>query len=381
VRWLGAGALGAAALVLVLTHIEITGGWKGIYLLRGVDQPFVLRDDIFLGEATRALASVSFSAVRSVADIKEADRPAGAWLESEWDEAAGRGIVRNHLADGSEMQTALSRWDNGGEDGGVRHGVFVGGSLPDIALDLTSLSQSGMAYRERSGIWRHVWCNANEAIWDVAQNREIDTYQYRYLGSAVLVRDSQRLVIESSHEVIVSGVPLRMRRVAQFAAGKPYLLLGVSIENLGTVPVRYMFLYGDEPWVGKYGSAAGNLGWTGDGIFAEEAPIDPVRHRWAGIVDTETGTANFLAWLGADFPSVVYVSNDVGTLVPGKPLASEHIFIGTEWNREIGPGEVQHVLLAIGMAERDAGGHLRPTPDIFARHLPEASGAKLPGAP
>jgi hypothetical protein len=250
--------------------------------------------------------------------------------------------------------------------------VFVGGSLPDIAVDPTSLNQSGMAYRERSGIWRHIWCNANEAVWDVANAREIDTHQYRYLGSHVLARDTQRLVIESSHEVTVSGVPLRMRRVAQFTAGRPYLLLGVSIENVGTVPVRYKFLYGDEPWVGKYGSAAGNLGWTADGIFADESQIDPIGHRWAGIVDTETGTANFLAWLGSEFPTLVYVSNDVGELVPGRPLASEHIFIGTEWHRELGPGEAQHLLLAIGMAERDAAGHLSPPADVFARHQPEA---------
>jgi hypothetical protein len=262
----------------------------------------------------------------------------------------------------------------------VRHGVFVGGSLPDIAIDPRSLNQSGMAYRDRSGSWRHVWCNANESMWDVAKNREIDTDQYRYLGSEVLVRDAQRLVIGSSHEVVVSGVPLRMHRVAHFAAGKPYLLLSVAIENVGTVPVRYMFLYGDEPWVGNYGSAVGNLGWTADGIFADESSIDPIRHRWAGIVDTETGVANFLAWLGSEFPTMVYVSNDVGELVPGRPLASEHIFIGTEWHHELAPGEVEHLLLAIGMAERDPAGHLRPPADVFASPGQMAAGP-APGAP
>jgi hypothetical protein len=360
---------------MFLTHFEISGGWKGIYLIRGIGPaPFVLKDDAFLGEGQRVVASASFALVRSISDAGDVDRPPGSWLESEWDEVDGRGIVENHFADGTQIQTALSRWDNGGGDGGVRHGVFVGGSLPDIAVAPASLNQSGMAYRDPSGIWRHVWCNANEAIWDVANNLEIDTDKYRYLGSDILARDTQRLVIESNHEVTVAGVPLRMRRVAQFTAGQPYMLLSVSLENVGKVPVRYMFLYGDEPWVGNYGSAAGNLGWTADGVFADESKIDPVRHRWAGIVDTETGTANFLAWLGTEFPTMVYVSNDVGTLAPGKPLSSNSIFLGTEWHRELGPGEIQHMLFAIGKAERDAAGHLRPPADVFARPSLAASG-------
>ena len=367
-RWFGILALGATAFALALTEIDVSGGWKGLYLLHGTGgAPLELADDVYLGEGPRVIGSVPFDGLRRLVHLQDENLHHGPWLELDWDDALARGLVRNHLGDGTELVTMLSRWDNGGGDGGARHGVFIGGSVPDVAVYTARQNESGMAFRERSGTWRHVWCNANEAIWDVAAAREIDTWQYRYLGSQVLVRDAERVVIESTHEADVGGVPLRMSRVAQFAAGKPYLLLGISLENIGTAPVRYMFLYGDEPWVGNFGNADGNLGWTSDGVFADEAAIDPVSHRWAGIVDTGSGTANFLAWIGREFPTKVYVSNDIGELVPGRPLASDHIFIGTEWHQELMPGEVRHVLFAIGMAERDAVGNLRPPRSLFAR--------------
>jgi hypothetical protein len=364
-RWIGIGALAAAATLLALTHLEISGTVYGLYLLRGAGaEPLELKDDLLLGEGNRLLGGVSFSRVREVASAGDHPRQGGAWLESEWDAALGRGIVRNHLADGTELVTLLSRYDNGNKDGGARHGVFMGGSLPDVAMDVSLQNESGMASRERSGRWRHIWCNANEAVWDVEQNREIDTWQYRFLGSRAVVQDARRVVIQSSHELEIAGVPLRMERTIQFEAGRPFVLLGVSLENVGARPVRYLFLYGDEPWVGNFGNAYYNLGWTRDGVFADETRIDPVSHRFAGIVDTETATANFMAWLGTDLPDVVYVSNDVGESHPGAPLASTHVFIGTEWHRDLKPGESRHVLLAIGMAERDAGGHLSPPPGV-----------------
>jgi hypothetical protein len=370
-RWLAVGALGVLAFALALTRVEVSGAWYGLYLLHGAGAaPLELADDLLLGEGNRVIAGVSFSRVREVTQSGDRLRGGDAWLESEWDAALGRGIVRNHLADGTELVTLLSRYHNGGDDGEDRHGVFLGGSIPDVALDVSLQNQSGMAYRDRQGRWFHIWCNANEAIWDVARGREIDTWEYRYVDSHVVVHDARRVVIESEHEVFVSGVPLRMNRVAQFTAGAPYVLLGVTLENVGASPVRFMFLYGDEPWVGDFGVSAGNLGWTSDGVFADEARIDHVSHRWAGIVDTKSGKANFLAWLGKELPTLVYVSNAVGKIVPGVPLASDEIFIGTEWHWELAPGDSRHLLLAIGMAGRDPAGRLVPAAGLVDRREP-----------
>jgi hypothetical protein len=59
-----------------------------------------------------------------------------------------------------------------------------------------------------------------------------------------------------------------MNRVARFVAGRPYFLLGVTPENVGSVPARYTFLYGDEPWVGNFGEAFNSGLHVPDGVFA-----------------------------------------------------------------------------------------------------------------
>jgi hypothetical protein len=369
-RWAGFAALGAAAFLLTLTRIDITGEGYGLYLVREAGAVQLrLNDDLLLGQGERAVGGISFSRAREIAHADDRMSRRGPYLESEWNEALGRGVVRNHLVDGTVLVTLLSRYENGGGDGGVRHGVFVGGSLPDVAMDVAAQNQSGMAFRDQAGKWRHLWCNANEAVWDVDRGREIDTWEYAFLESHVAVRDTQRVVIKSSHEIAVAGVPVRMDRVAFFTAGEPYFDLAVTLENVGSRPVRYLFLYGDEPWVGSFGTSTGNLGWTEEGVFADESSIDARRLRGAGIVDSGSGTANFLAWFPENVPDVVYVSNEMGRLNPGVPLASNEIFIGLEWrDRVLAPGELHRFRVAIGMADRDlATGRLRIPPGVFDR--------------
>lgn len=365
-------ALGVLAFAVALTRSHVEGSWYGLYLLDRQGHTGVsLHDDLLFGERPRLLFGVSFAPLRAIAHAGDRLAGGGAYLEAEWNEGLGRGLVRNYLGDGSELDTFLSRWDNGGADGGGRHGVFVGGSIPDVAETMAQSNRSGMAFRTRRGQWRHVWCNANEAMWDVDGGREIDTWQYEFRGSRVLEHDATRFVVTSSHEVVVAGVPLRMRRTAEFVAGRPFLVLDVVLQNVGDRPVRYSFLYGDEPWVGNFGSSYGNLGWTEEGIFADEARIDARRLRAAGLVDTNTGTANFLAWARGLAPDVVYVSNELGVLRPGTPLASNEIFIGTEWrDRTLGPGEVQRIQLAIGMASRGRAGRLRVPEGVFEADRP-----------
>lgn len=370
VRWSGLAGLALLAFALTRLHFDISGAWYGLYLIRQAELSSELEvtDDLLLGEGERVIAAISFSRIRSIANADKRQRHVGTYLEAEWDKGLGRGLVRNHLPDGTELVTLLSRFDNGPGDGGTRRGVFVGGSLPDVANEIGRQNQSGMAFRDRAGLWRHVWCNANEAMLDLVENRVLVTSGYTFLGSRVLVNDPNRFVVESSHRVTIGGVPLRMQRVAYFTAGKPYFELGITLENVGAGPARYSLMYGDEPWVGQFGSSAGSLGWTDGLVFSDESAIDPHRHRAAGIVDTRTGTANFLAWLDENRPDFVYVSNEMGVLNPSVPLASNQIFIGTQWQeRVIAPGEVHRIRLAIGMAGRDAvSGQLQVPDGVFA---------------
>jgi len=213
-----------------------------------------------------------------------------------------------------------------------------------------------MAYRSARG-WNHVWCNVNEALVDERTRRSVWPSTWRFLGSRVLVRDRVRVVLESNHEVDVSGGRLRMDRYATFAAGETFFQLAVVVTALGPGQVDYAWLYGDEPWVGYFGSAERNVGWVEEGMLQWEGSIDPLSHRWAGILDLKTGLANYLEWQGDEPPEDFFFSNGPGRHADSAqrvPLSSNEVFIGLQWRHQrLGVGASRSYRLAIGLAEID----------------------------
>ncbi len=354
-----APALGIAAVVLAgvfaaTTEVGVDGQWQGVFLLHGKEGlPLELKDDLFLGDGSRLIVGVSFSRIRKVLRGAGPSHPGEPWLDLDWDEATGSGMVWNHLADGTDLVTSFSRYED--SDGKTPRGLFVGGALAEIAEGEGSQNESGMSFRDARG-WHHVWCDVNEALLDL----ERITYpgSWRFLGSRVLIHDRDRIVLESSHEIPLKGGDLRMDRFAYFRAGKPWFKLGIRIVNAGDAPVRFSYAYGDEPWVGEFGDASGNIGWIRGAVLRTEATIDPRENRWAGILDERSHVANFIAWIGDELPDRVYFSNEAGSaeLKPGRPLASNEVFIGLEWlRRELQPGAGTSILLAVGLANVGSG--------------------------
>lgn len=362
----GALALVAlAGLFAAMTRVEVTGRWRGLYVLQGRDSPRLeVKDDLLLGDGSRLIASVSLTRVRTLLGFEPAaPRPGEPSLALDWDEREGRGLIRNRFADGTELVTLFGRYED--DDGKTPHGLFVGGAVPDIAADAAHQDQSGMAYHDARG-WTHIWCNVNEALVDKGANAFVWPSTWRFLGSRVLVNDGRRVVLETNHEADLKGGTLRMDRFAYFAAGQPWFELGIQLTALGPGPVEYAYLYGDEPWVGRFGSADGNVGWVEERIVLNEELIDPVAHRWGGILDEKSGFANYIEWLGEVAPSQVYFSNAAGKFSPGPgpvPLSSNEVFIGLQWTgQRLRPGEERSIRLAIGLAEHDpaTGRPMRP---------------------
>ena len=371
---LGAGlaALAGAGLLLATTRIEIEGRWRGLFLLRAHDGRMLeLQDDLYLGDGSRLVLGVSFSRLRRWLGLAPTAAPEGAAaLELDWDERAGRGMVRNRLGDGRELVTLLGRFED--DVGGHPRGLFVGGAVPDVAGDPAHQDQSGMALHA-GGRWVHVWCNVNEALVDMdGPHQTIPPSAFRFLGSRVLVQDARRVVLESSHEISLRRGRLRMDRFAYFAAGEPFFKLGIRITALGPGPVTYAYLYGDEPWVGNFGDASGNLGWIEGTIVAIEGNVDPRESRWAGIVDLKSSYANYLEWQGDDLPDDVYFSNHIGkhaTAAAVVPLTSNEVFLGLQWvGRRLAPGDGRSMLLVIGLADRDPATGKPRRPAAAANH-------------
>jgi hypothetical protein len=364
VRLLAAAtAIALAGVFAAATDVEISGRWHGLFLLKGrSDAPLVLTDDLLLGDGSRRIAGVSFSNVRGLLE----STPEGGILprlELEWSEADGSGRVMNRFADGTELVTYFARYED--DDGLHPHGLFVGGALPEASASAAEVNESGMSFRDARG-WHHVWCNVNELFRDDGGDVNWPPGRWKFLGSRVLIADHERVVLESSHAIPVDGGLLRITRYAYFRAGAPFFKLGVRVENSSDRTARFSYAYGDEPWVGHYGSSDGNIGFLPNRLVRVESPF-PTELQAAGILDEKSGIAAFLAWPGSALPDLGYFGNEAGyrNVRLGRVLDSNSVFIGLEWiGKTLAPGEGYTVQLSIGMARAYAPNTVPALPEL-----------------
>ena len=373
----------AALLVLVAimtVTFNITGSYEGIFLLRGErGKLFEVKDDLYLGEAFRHIAGIDFDHIRRswYKLFNRFEGVKGPYLYYKWDAKNGEGFVRSYLPGGKRILVNFSRFVD--EFGQEASGLFVGGGLPpDVADDdKVKMNATGMAYYD-GGRWFHIWCNANEAIF----NRNLEPRHpssWKYLGSRVLHHSRDDLILESRHEVSIDNVPLRIDRRVHIRAGASYFILAVTIRNAGSSSVSYYYTYGDDPWLGNYGTSGGNVGWSGDGFYYFVGRLNTDKFNYAGYFDYgnaaagerhgRTGLANFIEWF-SDTKPFVYFSNgpyDIPPLSGEKiPLSSNARFIAIDWERTLQPDESVTYKLAIGMAENDpkTGFPVKPTVDL-----------------
>ena len=357
--------LALAVAFLATTRVQISGSFYGLYLLkRASGRPFEIKDDLKLGDGPRVLAGVSFTWLHE--RLHAANRLPR--LDLDWDAGQGSGIVKSFLADGREVRTFFGRYLD--DEKRTPRGLFVGGALPEVAA-ANAQNQSGVALHDARG-WHHIWCSVNEGLLDAATNRISFPGAWTFLGSRVLIDTPDRVVIESEHEIVLADGSLRVERFAAFRSGRTFFRLGINLINLGDEPVKISYAYGDEPWVGEFGSADGNVGWVERGLVPFVSGIDPRIERYAGILDQKSGLADFIGWQGASPPDIVYFGNHSGTPLPaevGAPLTSNEVFIGLEWrDRTIEPGDTLTLRLSIGLAaSHPDGSPTAPADAIRAR--------------
>ncbi|MEW6489704.1 MAG: hypothetical protein AB1578_17565 [Thermodesulfobacteriota bacterium] len=357
---LGAAFLGIGVAAVLLIDLRLEGTWRGLYLLRdgwGVE----ISDDLFLGDEGRFLFGLD---VRrgAVAPPVGYDGPRPA-LVQEWVAWDGTGWVRNLLPGGREIVTTFSRYVD--REGRHPTGLFIGGRPPPLPGNEGTrlLNQSGMAYYDGNR-WYHVWCNANEALATADGSVTVQTVDWVYRESEVVSAGPGAVALRSLHVVDLAGAELEVERHALFRAGEPYVLLAISISNRGSEAVGVRYGYGDEPWLGEYGSSEGNVGWVEGRLVEYEEGIDPARHAFAGYFDygneaigsphTFTNLANFVEWHPETRPSAVYFSNSVGQAPqegPSVALAGNERAITLEWGPgDVVQGEPARIILAVGLA-------------------------------
>lgn len=359
----------AVILFTIFTHFDITGRNEGLFLLHGRNTLFEVKDDLFLGDGDRLIYGIDYDSPKFLFarffKRSKPPEPGTPHIDVHWNCKDGSGYVMNYFGDGRKIFTSFSRFED--SDGLETHGLFVGGGLPKNVMgsDLGKMDETGMAYFNGKR-WEHLWCNVNEGLGSGKTMAPVTPAMWKFLGSRVL-NSGKSLAIESSHEAIVDDVPLRIDRYAYFRPGEPYFLLTIRLKNVGNQPVSYYYCYGDDPWLGGFGSSKGNVGWTKDRLYQYVGWVDTSKYTWAGYFDNGnpaageghnyTNSANFIEWIGDETPAV-YFSNDPMEYPTesnqNEPLKSNARFIGIQWGpRRLAPGEVEIYCLAIGMAWND----------------------------
>jgi hypothetical protein len=364
----------ALALILTLTafiRFDIEGDLEGIYILRGIGgKLFEVRDDVFLGEYERVLWKFDFQPLLAGSFTpKENRQEAASFLKYKWHQGKGHGYIQSFLSGGRKLILCFGRFLD--SENKAPNGLFVGGGLPYSKYEdsMVKMNETGMAYYDGRN-WQHIWCNANEAIVSASSpTTMIYPSSWQFLGSKVLLASNSEIIIKSSHQTSIDGVPVRIDRFALMRAGDTYFLLIIKLTNIGDKPTGYYYVYGDEPWVGDYGSSAGNVGWTAERLYNYEATVDPLRNSFAGMYDLgnkvvpgERGkfskTANFIEWIGMVRPALVYFSNKEGKISDESmkvPLYSrDNRVLFLQWGpRPLLPNQPETIIMAIGMAAHD----------------------------
>jgi len=227
------------------------------------------------------------------------------------------------------------------------------------------MNNSGITYYNGRH-WFHIWCSVNEGIDFAEPGPPLTPSSWKFLGSRVVSRSDARAVIESRHEAGRGSSLVGIVRRVSFTAGEPYFNLEIRISNPGSAPVDYTYVYGDEPWVGYFGTALGDVGWVQDRLITHEEVIDSSRYSYAGMADSGnraigerpvyTNLANFIEWVGEERPQVFFANSNAMPAVRAEkaPLESNERFIGLEWQRTLLPGSSQTIRLNIGMARLNA---------------------------
>lgn len=342
---------------------------EGLFILRGEKGHwYELANDLVPEDASRLLWAMPRYPFRKSVESSKCNNSLQPCIDFSWDKKNGKGFIKNTWPDGSKLVINLSRFKD--SNGKYPQGIFIGGGLPPSDPDYGFMNNeaTGMTYFDGRR-WYHVWCNSNEGLISPTAPFLVNyPSDWTFKGSRVAENDGTSLTLESRHRLMFSGVAVDAHRILFYTAGNRYVIISTTFTNRGTAPLPLQYMYGDEPWIGYFGSSAGDVGWMERELILTEREVDTKKHTYFGMFDygnelageghSFTGIANFIEWDKNERPDAAYISNFSGGVVnPEKtlPLVSPtNRFIGLQYGPyTLKPGESFSFTNAIGMAERD----------------------------
>lgn len=363
--------------------LGITSDNAVLYLIRD-GRGISVTNDLHFDQTDRLLFMLDFSCIFNLVREIEAVVMRNADIEVTWDGRKGEGVIKEYRPDGTKFLAVFGQCekDRDNPDGSIVKGLFIGGDLHYGDVDYYrdgKRNAGGMAYYDGSR-WNHLWSAAKETV-KVGSLAEfgrrnysitVSPWNWEYLGGSLLRQDSSKVIIESRHRMIArasDGTPLEltMKRTVLKSEGEDYVVFRVEFINTGGEPLLFSYTFAETPWIGDYGTSAGDVGWTAEGSVKMEAPVFTARHTFAGFWDIGnpevfekgpfTGAANFIDW-SQNPPVSVYFSNkqefDYHSLYYKQmPLAGEDTRgIYLLWNDEtLYQGGSKKFVYAVGMAK------------------------------
>jgi hypothetical protein len=354
-------------LMNIYVDFNLGGHFEGLYLIReNASGKYEITDHLFVGREKQIIYTIDltnkyYKMARSLLPKHSENYN---HLHCDWNPRDGNGVISSYFADGTALVTYLGRYL---DDGKEVHGIFVGGGLPETVESNVNynMNNSGMTYFDGKR-WYHIWCSVNEGAGSAVSGINLTPSQWEFIGSGVEQKSPYKVTISSSHKTYIDNVPVRIDRKIRFTAGQTYFNLEITLTNIGSVPIIYSYLYGDEPWVGYYGTSLGDVGWVKDRIVSHEEMVDTTKHSYIGMADignraigeqpVYTNLANFIEWFGPERPMYAYFTNDLNHLPEANkkvPLESNVRFFGISWQRRLMPSESSTFRIAVGMARFD----------------------------
>jgi len=366
---LSAGFLVFMTLLASKVTFNFAPAVEGFFILQGEKGKWLeLTDDLVPEDAQRLRWALPLYPFKSMVASSKCDNTSNPCINFVWDKANGRGFIKNSWPDGRKLVINLTRFRD--SNGKYPSGIFIGGGLPPSDPDYQFMNNeaTGMTYFDGQR-WYHVWCNSNEGLISPMSPFLVNyPSDWTYKGSRVIEDDGRSLTIESRHSFMFTGVPVDANRTLFYTAGDSYVIIATEFTNRGTTSLPFQYMYGDEPWIGYFGSSAGDVGWMERELILEEREVNVQRNNYFGMFDYGnelagedhrfTGIANFIEWDRDQRPDRAYISNFSGGVVNTAkrvPLVSPtNRFIGLQYGPKIiKPGESFTFTIAVGMAGHD----------------------------
>lgn len=315
-------------------------------------------------------------------------------FEVGWDPRTGKGVVRQRFDDGAVASVCLHCGFPG----------YTGG------LVIGSYSGSGFEYRppkpQRGFDALNVFCAQDESIWDRASSEEYtygwsenfgtgrDGRRLEYVSGQVDERGPERVVLRSRNR----GGCYQVDKALLWPREARYLVIRSELRNVCEEPVTFDFWTGDDPWLGRYRSSEGDVGYTDRALVRVESRIEPRAFRYGGVYDlgntaageqegAYSGAANFIMPRpGGRPPDRIYIANRFAhtdaEFTPGRPLDNKSMLaFNLGWLAvELGSAESLSLVYALGLARSEGAPQPPEVPAIPEEHFRAFDPAPSPHA-